>query len=323
MSQSSQRVTQRSLQSLLLKRFGMAVATYTLTGMLCWIGVFAGLLHVTPVMGLTITGLAALSQLMFLGLFLSGVNLRFADPSLTQAQVLVALAWLTLMLSLFSQGRGSMLVIYLLIMLFGVFQLPPRIFARCALFAFFGFAGLNLYEAYTLQLSEPRVALMQVSVLAVVLIWLCLFSSYTQAMRQRMRQRRFALQAHQDTLRGMMRQLEDLAATDELTGLCNRRHFLRLASRELEDCGMGVSMAWRCSIWIISSESTIPMVTLREIVSCKLSPASPVPVCAMVMWWPATVVRNLCCCYPIPKPISSPPVASACVKPLATPSHWA
>ena len=234
MSQSSQRVTQRSLQSLLLKRFGMAVATYTLTGMLCWIGVFAGLLHVTPVMGLTITGLAALSQLMFLGLFLSGVNLRFADPSLTQAQVLVALASLTLMLSLFSQGRGSMLVIYLLIMLFGVFQLPPRIFARCALFAFFGFAGLNLYEAYTLQLSEPRVALMQVSVLAVVLIWLCLFSSYTQAMRQRMRQRRFALQAHQDTLRGMMRQLEDLAATDELTGLCNRRHFLRLASRELE-----------------------------------------------------------------------------------------
>ena len=31
----------------------------------------------------------------------------------------------------------------------------------------------------------------------------------------------------------MMRQLEDLVATDELTGLFNRRHFLRLASREL------------------------------------------------------------------------------------------
>ncbi|MCW5312290.1 hypothetical protein IGA85_33345, partial [Pseudomonas aeruginosa] len=42
------------------------------------------------------------------------------------------------------------------------------------------------------------------------------------------RQRRYALQAHQDTLRGMMRQLEDLVATDELTGLFNRRHFMRL-----------------------------------------------------------------------------------------------
>src|SRR5690606_4607027 len=49
----------------------------------------------------------------------------------------------------------------------------------------------------------------------------------------RMRQRRFALQAHQETLRGMMRQLEDLASTDELTGLYNRRHFLKLAESEL------------------------------------------------------------------------------------------
>ena len=54
-----------------------------------------------------------------------------------------------------------------------------------------------------------------------------------------MRQRRFALQAHQDTLRGMMRQLEDLVATDELTGLFNRRHFLRLATRELEHLDHG------------------------------------------------------------------------------------
>jgi diguanylate cyclase (GGDEF)-like protein len=48
------------------------------------------------------------------------------------------------------------------------------------------------------------------------------------------------LQAHQDTLRGMMRQLEDLVATDELTGLFNRRHFLRLASRELKVMDAGV-----------------------------------------------------------------------------------
>lgn len=231
--------TQRTLQSLLLKRFGMAVGTYALTGLLCWIGVSAGLLHASPLTALTITALAALSQLLFLGLFLSRFNLRAADPSLTEPQVLVALAWLTVLLSLFSEGRGSMLVIYLLILLFGVFQLPPRVFARCALFAFFGFAGLNLYEAYTLQLSAPRVALMQTCVLAMVLVWLCLFASYAQAMRQRMRQRRFALQAHQDTLRGMMRQLEDLAATDELTGLCNRRNFLRLASRALAELRSG------------------------------------------------------------------------------------
>lgn len=234
MSPSSQTGTRRPLQSLLLKRFSMAVATYALTGLLCWIGLFVGFFQTSLATALTLTGLAALSQLLFLGLFLSRLNLRVADPSLTEPQILVAITWLTALLSLISEGRGSMLVIYLLILLFGVFQLPPRVFVRCALFAFAGFAGLHLYEAYTLQLSAPSVALMQVCVLAVVLIWLCLFASYAQAMRQRMRKRRFALQAHQDTLRGMMRQLEDLAATDELTGLYNRRHFLHLAGQELQ-----------------------------------------------------------------------------------------
>ena len=234
-----QRVNQRSLQDLLLKRFGMAVATYTLTGLLCWIGLFAGLLHVSATTALTVIALAAFSQLVFFGLFVSHFNQRAADPSLTEPQVLVALFWLTVLLSLFSDGRGSMLVIYTLILLFGVFQLTPFVFARCALFAFAGFAGLHLYEAYTLQLSEPRVALMQTCVLAVVMVWMCLFASYAQSMRQRMRKRRYALQAHQDTLRGMMRQLEDLASTDELTGLCNRRHFLQLASRELATLSAG------------------------------------------------------------------------------------
>ena len=79
----------------------------------------------------------------------------------------------------------------------------------------------------------------------IVMVWLSLFASYIQAMRQRMRQRRYALQAHQDTLRGMMRQLEDLVATDELTGLFNRRHFMRLASRALETCCRTGSTAWR------------------------------------------------------------------------------
>jgi len=70
-------------------------------------------------------------------------------------------------------------------------------------------------------------------VLLVTLVWMCLFVGYVYRLRQRMRQRRFALQAHQQTLRGMMRQLEDLASTDELTGLYNRRHFLRRAEAEL------------------------------------------------------------------------------------------
>lgn len=239
MSPTSRRGTQRSLQNLLLKRFAMAFATYVMMAFVCWFAVFNGLfLGSTSTAGWLTLGVFG-SQLVFLWLFLSGRNLRCEDPSLTEAQVLVALAWQPPVLALFDSARGVMMVFYILILLFGVFQLPPRVFVRCAVFAFFGFTAMLLIVAYRMQLGDPGVAWLQVWVLFILLVWLCLFSCYVQAMRKRMRQRRFALQAHQDTLRGMMRQLEELVATDELTGLFNRRHFLRLATRELEHMAPG------------------------------------------------------------------------------------
>ncbi|MGL4316473.1 MAG: diguanylate cyclase domain-containing protein [Pseudomonas sp.] len=235
MSTSSPRVTKRSLQSLLLKRFGMAVATYALVLLLLWVANLSGLYDGV----LLSTSLVLVSQLTFYALFRSGYNLRFRDPSLTEAQILVGLAMHTLLLAQLDSGRGTLLLFYVVILMFGVFQLRPRVFARCAAFAFFGFASLNLWEGYQMRLSNPGLALLQNCTLFVALIWQSLFASYVQALRQRMRQRRYALQAHQDTLRGMMRQLEDLVATDELTGLFNRRHFLRLALRELENLSGG------------------------------------------------------------------------------------
>ena len=107
------------------------------------------------------------------------------------------------------------------------------------------FLGLNLWEWGNGRLSDPALAALQVCTLFVVLCWLCLYARYVQASRQRMRQRRIALQAHQDTLRGMMGQLEELVATDELTGLFNRRHFLRLASDAWPACPWGAGMVWR------------------------------------------------------------------------------
>ena len=239
MISSSAGVTKRSLQSLLLKRFGMAVASYALVLLLMWAALWSGDFSGTLTQALLFTGLVVVSQLFFYVLFRTRRNLRFADPSLTEAQVLLALGMHTFLLAQLDGVRGSLLMFYLVILMFGVFQLRPRVFVRCAAFAFFAFAGLNLWEAYQMRLAEPLQALLQCCALFIGLVWQSLFASYVQAMRQRMRQRSYALQAHQDTLRGMMRQLEDLAATDELTGLFNRRHFLRLALCELDGIEKG------------------------------------------------------------------------------------
>lgn len=224
----------KSLQRLLLRRFSMAAATYCLVAFLCTVAHLSDLVTASLPALLILLGCVLAGQLVFFWLFISERNQHFDDPSLTEAQVLFGITCQHALLAISAEERGTFLVFYALILLFGVFQLRSAVFWRCTLYALFGFIALNLYQAYNFTLGSVSQAILQVATLAVVLLWLGLFASYLQSMRQRMRQRRVALQAHQDTLRGMMRQLEDLVATDELTGLCNRRNFIRLATRELK-----------------------------------------------------------------------------------------
>jgi diguanylate cyclase (GGDEF)-like protein len=223
--------SQQALQQLVIKRFGMAAGTYCLALLLTWITV-AGGFYKAPV-NTAIGGalMIVVSQLIFFWVFYRGYNLRFRDPSLTEPQVLVGLSWLSFFLYNLGSYRGSLMVLYVLVLMFALF-LPPKIFIRYAVLAFLSFIGISLADM-DLGGPEPEVELLQAAVLLVTLVWMCLFVGYVAKLRKRMRQRRYALQAHQETLRGMMRQLEDLASTDELTGLYNRRHFLGKAEAEL------------------------------------------------------------------------------------------
>src|SRR5690606_36413038 len=128
------------------------------------------------------SALVVASQLVFRALFASGLNRRFKDPSLTEPQVLTALFWHTCLLALLENGRGPLLVLYAVILMFGIFQLPPRVFIRCSILAFAGFLGLVLWELGVGRLADPPLALLEVCVLLLLLVWLSLFSSYVQSL---------------------------------------------------------------------------------------------------------------------------------------------
>jgi diguanylate cyclase (GGDEF)-like protein len=230
----SHQVTDKTIQRLLLGRFALAAGTYLLFLALAWVAILTGCYQTTMFVAWVGTSLLLFMLVVIAFVFISGFNRRFKDPSLTELQVMLALCWQTGLMSQLDSARGTFLLVYVLIMLFAVFHLPPKIFTRAALLAFLAFCALNAWEAMHHRLYDPGLAALQTCVLFVALSWLCLYAVLVQRSRFRMHQRRVTLQAHQDTLRGMMFQLEELAATDELTNLYNRRHFLRIAMRELE-----------------------------------------------------------------------------------------
>ncbi|MFJ5298859.1 diguanylate cyclase [Pseudomonas sp. NPDC088368] len=223
-----------SIQRLRFKRFALAAGTYVLLIVLVWVAYCAGYYDADFFSLWFATVLVLLSQGIMSLVFFGEYNKRFKDPSLTEFQVLMGLGWQTFLLAHLASARGTFLVLYVLVLLFGLFHLPPKVFTRCAILALSGFIGLNLWDAFQDELSDTGLAALQTCALFIVLAWLCLYARFVQSSRQRMHQHRITLQAHQETLRGMMFQLEELASTDELTNLFNRRHFLRLATRELE-----------------------------------------------------------------------------------------
>ncbi len=223
-----------SIQRLRFKRFALAAGTYILLIALVWVAYCAGYYYAN-FFGLWLTTvLVLLSQGVLSLVFFGEYNKRFKDPSLTEFQVLMGLGWQTFVLAHLDAAKGTFMVLYVLVLLFGLFHLPPRVFTRCAILALLGFTGLNVWDVFHNRLVDPGLAALQTCALFIVLGWLCLYARFVQSSRQRMHQHRITLQAHQETLRGMMFQLEELASTDELTNLYNRRHFLRRATRELE-----------------------------------------------------------------------------------------
>lgn len=186
---------ERSLQQLVTRRFAMASVTYGLALLLTWVAVASGFYEAPIASAVVHSALIVVSQLMFFWLFHRGINLRFKDPSLTEPQVLVGLIWLTYFLFNLGSARGSLLVLYLLVLMFAVF-LPPKIFIRYASLAFLSFVGLAALDYYLERPMDTTALALQASVLLVTLIWMCLFAGHVYRLRQRMRQRRYALQAH-------------------------------------------------------------------------------------------------------------------------------
>ncbi|WP_256582183.1 GGDEF domain-containing protein [Pseudomonas sp. MYb185] len=234
---------QARFQALRLQRFYLAQTTYLIAYVVIAVAWATGSYIGSNAMALSHYLIGFVTQVVFFLIFSSGFNLRFSDPSLTSAQIIVALLLQTYLLALVGPIRGTVLVAYCLILLFGVFQLSRLAYLVHATLALLCYGSLIVFnQLFHIYPQELSLALLEWFVLACFLLWLTILGSYIRELRERLQQRHSTLQQHQQTLRSMMDQLQNLAATDVLTGLPNRRHFIDEAQRRMTLLGNGQTL---------------------------------------------------------------------------------
>jgi diguanylate cyclase (GGDEF)-like protein len=225
-------------QKLRIQRFFMSASMYALTALPVGLSVLAG---ITPRYVFSIWALLVVAaNAVFFMLLRCGVNKRFQDPSLTAAQILVAIP-----IFLFAQiyaggGRGAYLVVLVIAFVFGAFRLRTRTLIELSLVAIAGYAAtiplIRLVEGERFNLV---VELLLWLTLALSLPALSVLAGNISRLRRR-------LEISNARLHELLGKLTELATRDDLTGVYNRRYILEMMQHEKNRAARGGSTFCIC-----------------------------------------------------------------------------
>lgn len=158
--------------------------------------------------------------LFWYGVLRSGLNQRLADPALTLPQILSALTIIIGAYSVTGPVHGSTMMLLVLVLVFGVFNLQPR-GARIAA----GYTVVAMGVAQTVMMvRDPvnypfKLEIVHFLLTAAVVPTISSLAAQLSSLRAR-------LQSQKDELGQALVRIQILATRDELTGLVNRRHMM-------------------------------------------------------------------------------------------------
>jgi diguanylate cyclase (GGDEF)-like protein len=210
-------------QSLRVGRFLMAAGTSLLFCLALAVCAFLGLLPWRAAIDGSIAVLALI--ILFYLLFRSGLNLRFGDPSLTTEQAGAAILILAYIMYHAGPARAVLTPFYLVAMLFGVLRLNATRMLGLAFLALLAHATMLHFLYLRGPGVNPRAALAEFLVLAVVLPWFAVMGGYVSKLRARLSD------SHRE-LEQAVERIGELAIRDELTGVYNRRYLMEALVRE-------------------------------------------------------------------------------------------
>ena len=207
-----------------MRRFLMGAAASLMVLFLLALAMSFGIM---PRHGFIVASITTLTLMgVFFVVFRLGINKRFADPSLTLAQIIASTVVILYCLYESPRGHGILALIYMVSFLFGVFRLLTR-----ELLGLTGFVAISyglilalqaraLYDAQRVQEDFLRWM-----VLVAVLTFFSVMGGYLSRMRKNLSDANVRLE-------NAMQRIEHLAARDELTGVFNRRSLVDVITQQ-------------------------------------------------------------------------------------------
>ena len=234
-------------QTLRIKRFLMAFDTYVIWMLIALYCYYDGLFARLPWSIYWTLTLIITTNLIIFFLIRSGLNRRFKDPSLTMIQIVLATVWTMFMAYCLDEGRGIMLLLYLVVFTFGTFKLSFRQFFILSVLALLGYG----FVITLLLINHPksvnlRVELFYSGTLFAVLIWFSFIGSYINGLRKKLSRANIELSNTNDALNDANQVIKQQAILDDLTGIYNRGHLFHILLREKSLADRGEFMFCLC-----------------------------------------------------------------------------
>jgi diguanylate cyclase len=211
-------------QALRIKRFFISLFVYILNMPLSYLAYAGGFMQFEELAWGWIVA-TALNIVLYI-VFRSGLNKRMKDPSLTYAQLCLAI--LVVMYGLFfvPEAKGILFAVYVLILLFGTFSLDTRQFLNVSAFILITYA----IDIFLLHIFRPgninlKLEIFHWFALGVVLASVSFIGGNVSALRR-------DLAVSRKQLRASLEKIKDMAIHDDLTGFFNRRHLMELIVSE-------------------------------------------------------------------------------------------
>ncbi|MFH1842182.1 MAG: hypothetical protein ABIF77_03165 [bacterium] len=188
-------------QKLRLRRFSMATSTYVGVGVATGLVTMIGLGKMTDAQWLCFIGIGLLGNLLFFCLFVTNLNLRFPDPSLTREQIIYATLWGLVPLHTLPEARPIVLMFFLPAFSFGMLRLNLRQYLGLVGCIMGLYAGLLLYEYLTDKAAfRLRYELFVFVIFGMLLTWLSIFGRFVSRLRRNLWERNREIQQAHATL---------------------------------------------------------------------------------------------------------------------------